>query len=122
MCMMELATKTMMADSRIGSQSALRGTMRSLLRLRGRMQYFPRERLRLPGAAVKSADHVVITGRASAQSWARSVECARGCHRGARSSTQALSFRDSSALGLRPDRHEVRRGYSKLSHNAKCEG
>src|SRR3989442_11365376 len=41
MCMMELATKTMMADSRIGSQSAVRGTMRSLLRLRGRMHRFP---------------------------------------------------------------------------------
>src|SRR2546422_4234781 len=41
MCMMELATKTMTADSRIGSQSAVRGTMRSLLRLRGRMHGFP---------------------------------------------------------------------------------
>src|SRR5260370_32749876 len=37
MCMMELATKTMMADSSIGSQRAVRGTMRSLLRVRGRM-------------------------------------------------------------------------------------
>jgi len=34
MCMMELATKTMMADSRIGSQRAVRETMRNLLKLR----------------------------------------------------------------------------------------
>ena len=30
--------------------------------------------------------------------------------------------KDRGERGQRPDRHEVRRGHSKLSHNAKCEG
>jgi len=53
---MELATKTIMADSRIGSHSAARGTMRSLLVGNLLVRVNPREfsaRLPLPGVAVK---------------------------------------------------------------------
>src|SRR5207302_9419316 len=67
MCMMELATKTMMADSRIGSQSAVRGTMRSLLRLRGRMHRFPTREATLARSRGQEGVPRGITGPASAQ-------------------------------------------------------